>query len=105
MATKNQQEWFKKFYEGTFLIKGWKARIEEILKAFPPDKKEEMRDKLEKLGKKIGMEWARENEVRKIDTPQLQRWGDGLKKAKSKGAEALAQHIEQLNEEVDQRLA
>ena len=31
MSTQEEQEWYKKFYEGTFLAKGWKGRMEEIL--------------------------------------------------------------------------
>jgi hypothetical protein len=35
MAVKDEQEWFQKFYEGTFLIKGWKHRMKELLQAVP----------------------------------------------------------------------
>lgn len=104
MATKDQQEWYKKFYEGTFLIKGWKARMNEILKGLSPEEKGEMGNLLENLGKKIGMEWARGNDVRKIDTAQLQRWGKDLQNARQKGSEALAAQIRQLNEEVEKML-
>ena len=105
MAKKNQQEWYKKFHEGTFLVQGWKSRMKEILKGLSPPDKGEIQELLENLGKKIGMEWARENEVRKIDTPQLQQWGQALRKAKQKGPEALAERIRQLNKEVDQKLS
>ncbi len=105
MAGKNQKEWYKKFYEGTFLIKGWKDRMNEILKGLSPEDREEMADLLESLGKKIGMEWARENHVRKINTVQLQSWGNDLQSAKRKGAKALAGRIHKLNEEVDKMLA
>jgi hypothetical protein len=104
MAKKNQQEWYGKFYEGTFLVQGWKSRMKEILQGLSPEDKGEMREMLENLGKKIGMEWARENEVRRIDTPQLQSWGQALRKARQKGPEALTSRIRKLKEEVDQRL-
>jgi len=105
MANKDQQEWYKKFYEGTFLVKGWKSRVNDVLKGLSPEDKGEMGERLETLGKKIGMEWARDNDVRKIDTAQLQRWGKDLQNASQKGAKALSGQIQQLNKEVDKKLA
>ena len=105
MANKDQQGWYKKFYEGTFLVKGWKSRINEVLKGLSPEDKGEMGQLLETLGKKIGMEWARPNDVRRIDTAQLQRWGKDLQNASQKGSEALADQIQQLNGEVDKKVA
>ena len=104
MANKDQQEWYKKFYEGTFLVKGWKSRMNDVLKGLSPDDKGEMGKLLETLGKKIGMEWARENNVRKIDTAQLQRWGRDLQNARSEGPKALAGQIRRLNEQVEKML-
>ena len=105
MVEKNQQEWYKKFYEGTFLVQGWKSRIKEILKGLSIEEKKEMGELLENLGKKIGMEWAKGNDVRKIDTSQLQQWGKDLQKAGKTGTAALAGQIRKLDEEVDRRLA
>ena len=105
MVNKNQQEWYKKFYEGTFLIRGWKFRIEEILKGLLSEDQKEMGALLENLGEKIGVEWARENDVRRIDTSQLQLWGKALQKARQKSPEALVQRIRKMNQEVDQKLA
>jgi len=105
MANKDQQGWYKKFYEGTFLVKGWKSRMNDVLKGLPPKDKGEMGELLETLGKKIGMEWARDNDVRRIDTAQLQQWGKDLQNASQKGSEALADQIQQLNGEVDKKLA
>jgi hypothetical protein len=105
MANKDQQEWYKKFYEGTFLVKGWKSRTNDVLKGLSPEDKGEMGEMLETLGKKIGMEWAKPNHVRKIDTAQLQQWGNDLQKAKERGAESLAGRIRQLNDEVNKKLA
>lgn len=105
MANKDQQEWYKKFYEGTFLVKGWKSRINDVLKGLSPEEQGAMGEQLETLGKKIGMEWAKPNDVRKIDTAQLQQWGKDLQNARQKGSEALAGRIQQLNGEVDKKLA
>jgi hypothetical protein len=105
MANKDQREWYKKFYEGTFLVKGWKSRMNDVLKGLSPEDKGEMSELLESLGKKIGMEWAKPNDVRRIDTAQLQQWGKDLQNARQKGSEALAGRIQQLNGEVDKKLA
>ncbi|MBW2709281.1 MAG: hypothetical protein JRD04_08380 [Deltaproteobacteria bacterium] len=105
MANKDQQGWYQKIYEGTFLVKGWKSRINEALKGLPPEDKKEMGQRLETLGEKIGMEWARDNSVRRIDTAQLQRWGKDLQNASQKGDEVLSHQVQQLTEEVDKTLA
>ena len=105
MANKDRQEWYKKFYEGTFFVKGWKARMNEILRGLPPGERGNMSNLLEDLGKKIAMEWARENDVRKIDTFQLQKWGRDLQNARREGPKALADQIRRLNDEVEKMLA
>jgi len=105
MGTKDEEEWFHKFYEGTFLIKGWKSRMKELLQPFPSAEKEEMRDLLDNLGEKIGREWAKDNRVRRVDTPLLQRWGQDLTNAKRKGPDVLVEAIRNLDTEVDDFLA
>lgn len=105
MGTKDEEEWFRKFYEGTFLIKGWRSRMKELLELFSPDEIEEMRGLLDNLGEKIGREWARDNRVRRVDTPLLQEWGQDLKNAKRKGPDVLAEAIRNLDTEVDDLLA
>ena len=105
MENKDQKEWYRKFYEGTFLVKGWKSRINDILRGISPEDKGEMGELLETLGKRIGTEWAKDNSVRKIDTAQLQQWGNDLQDAGKKGPEALAGRIQKLNVEVDKKLA
>ena len=101
MAVKDEQEWFQKFYEGTFLIKGWKHRMQELLQAIPASDREKVEGLLEGLGRKIGREWARENRLRRIDTAALQKWGDELRSAKRKGASVLVEKIRKLDKEVD----
>lgn len=105
MGMKNEEEWFRKFYEGTFLIKGWESRMKELLHSFSPAQREEMRGQLDKLGEKIGREWAKDNSVRRVDTPLLQKWGQGLRNAKREGPDVLAETIRNLGTEVDNLLA
>jgi len=105
MGTKDEEEWFHKFYEGTFLIKGWRSRMKELLQPFPSAEKEEMRGLLDNLGEKIGREWAKNNRVRRVDTPLLQKWGQDLTNAKRKGPDVLVEAIRNLDTEVDDLLA
>jgi hypothetical protein len=105
MSTQEEQEWYKKFYEGTFLVKGWKGRMEEILQAVPSQNKEAIRDSLESLGEKIGREWSKENRVRRIDSAMLKQWGEALGRAKKIKPDILAQEIAKIGAEVDKILA
>jgi len=104
MATKKEQEWFRKFYDGTFLVKGWKARMNELLDTIPDQDKESMGFLLAELGEKIGREWAKENRVRRVDTPMLQQWGENLRAAKRMGQEELVEEIRKIDEELDEIL-
>ena len=105
MTSKHEKEWYRKFQEGTFLRRGWQSRKKDILAAVPHGKKKEVDTLLEDLGKKIGKEWAKEKHIRRIDTSMLQRWGEVLKKSKSKGPDILLADIEKLDAEVDDMLA
>ena len=105
MGTEDEEEWFRKFYEGTFLIKGWRSRMKELLQPFPPAERDQIRDLLDNLGERIGREWARDNRVRRVDTPLLQKWGQDLSSARRKGPDVLAETIRNLDTEVDDLLA
>lgn len=87
------------------LVKGWKYRMKEILDQIPDSQKHEVRPLLEQLGNKIGPEWAKENRARRIDTAMLQRWGDDLMAARSKGKDTLIETIYRIDRDVDLILA
>ncbi len=105
MVTENEQEWFQKFYNGSFLVKGWKARMEELLSNVPKDEKEQVRELLDALGKRIGSEWAKDNSIRRIDTNKLQQWGKDLELAGNEGPDALVKKIRELDNDADSILA
>ena len=50
MGTKREIEWYRKFQEGTFLIRGWQSRKKEILGAIPATEKGTVDELLDKLG-------------------------------------------------------
>ncbi len=87
------------------LVKGWKQRMKEILDQTPKAQQDEIRPLLERLGNKIGPEWARDNRVRRIDTAMLQRWGDDLLLAQKKGKTSLIETIYRIDRDVDHILA
>ena len=105
MATNDEKGWFKKFYEGTLFVKGWKHHMHEMLRQAPPGEKEKIRELLESLGKKIGYEWAKDNEIRKINTAMLQQWGNDLHKATKNGTDTLIAKLHSLDREVDDLLS
>lgn len=105
MGTKREREWYRKFQEGTFLIRGWQSRKKEILEAIPTTEKETVDELLGKLGEKIGKEWARNRHVRRIDTATLQKWGERLRKSQKKGSDMLVAEIRELDTKVDEIIA
>ena len=105
MTSKREQEWYKKFHEGTFLVKGWKAQMRALLKDYQGDEREALGNRLSDLGEKIGREWAKDNAVRRIDTANLERWGARLTSARKRGPHALTAEIRNIADRVDEILS
>jgi len=104
-VNRKNNKWLRTFYEGSFLIKGWNARVREISKSVPPENMAEIQTLLENLGEKIGQEWAIDNNVRKIDNTMLRQWGDELRLSKENGTANLIQTINKIEKAADQILA
>ena len=96
-----EKSWFKTFQEGNILSMGWQAIAAEILEKTSPEHRQDLKVSLETLGRKIGMEWCRQNRVRKVDTSMLQEWGDLLRKTAKKNPQRLVQTITFINQELD----
>jgi hypothetical protein len=101
MVSQDEKKWLKKFYEGTFLVKGWNARSKELVKSFEGSQRTEICRLLEALGGRIGGEWAKDNSIRRIDTEMLQHWGETLKVAKGQGPQELMDQIQSIDSEID----
>lgn len=99
----NEEEvsWFKVFQEGNLLVDGWQKISAEILAKTPAGHRKNQEIALANLGKKIGMEWCRANDVRKVDTSMLQDWGGLLRKTAKKNPQQLAQAIATIDQELD----
>ena len=69
-----------------------------------PSQQKEQQEALYELGDKIGREWAKNNEVRKINTNMLKKWGKILEDAATNQPEKLAIAIADVNSQVDAAL-
>ena len=99
--TPEEKSWFKVFQDGNILAMGWQEISTEILARTSMDNRQEQRVALESLGRKIGMEWSRQNRVRKVNTSMLQEWGGMLRKTAKKNPQQLAQAITYINQELE----
>ena len=104
MRKTSEEENFRKFLRGTFLIKGWNARVKEILQKVPSEEKNATEHLLFELGKKIGREWARDKKVRKIDSTMLHAWGKELKSAAEESPQRLVNKLKHIEQEVEKIL-
>ena len=102
--TAEERKWFRVFQEGNFLAEGWQAITEKILAHTPEAERAERRAALERLGYKIGLEWSKNNDIRKIDTRMLQEWGGRLKKVAKNNPEQIPALIASINQELDRIL-
>lgn len=96
-----EKSWFKVFQEGNLLVNGWQKISTEILAKTPAEQRQTQKIALENLGKKIGMEWCRPNEIRKVNTSMLQEWGSLLQKTARQNPKQLARAIAFIDQELD----
>jgi len=99
--TPEERKWYKTFQEGTFLIAGWQEISKEILENTPPELREHQRQRLEQLGRIIGMEWCKDNAVRRVDNKMLKEWGEALKKTARTNPEHLPEVIASIDEQLN----
>jgi hypothetical protein len=69
-------EWVVRFYEGSeFMALGWNAITESVLVDLAKAPRAQLSRQLDALGQAISGEWAKDNQVRRIDTAMLSLWG------------------------------
>ncbi|MDU9048615.1 MAG: hypothetical protein Q3M30_07170 [Candidatus Electrothrix sp. Rat3] len=99
--SEDEKEWFTTFQEGTFYVQGWKEITSEILgKIQQENKREELQRSLNYLGIRIGCEWSKNNDVRKINTDMLEQWGSELQKAAEDNPDKLPIVIADIRQKV-----
>ncbi|MCI5162286.1 MAG: hypothetical protein D3917_09765 [Candidatus Electrothrix sp. AX5] len=98
---KDEKEWFTTFQEGTFYVQGWKEITSEVLgKVQQKSKKDELQRSLTRLGIRIGCEWSKKNDVRKINTDMLEQWGSELQKVAEDNPDKLPMVIADIRQKV-----
>ena len=95
-----EQKWFETFQKGTFYARGWRDITAELLAKAPAETKDSLKKSLEELGKKIGREWSKNNNIRKIDNEMLQRWGGQLQEVAEQEPTRIVQVVASLNQKV-----
>ncbi len=96
-----EKSWYIKFKEGVLFFDGWNTISNKILSVFPVEAQEEKRASVQRLGIKIGTEWCRENEIRKINTNMLKAWGSRIREAVDLGALETETVLKEIETEVD----
>jgi hypothetical protein len=109
--------WVNAFYNGhaeTFLgvvvlsDPSWTARGKQIVgKIRPDERKQQVQKMLNAVGKDIAKEWAKDNKARKINSTDLENWGERMKKAAERddgSGEEIKKVILSVQEEVRRRL-
>jgi len=100
-----EKNWFLKFQNGIPFFDGWKDISQNIISNFPEEEKKKIKTNLKKLGDKIGIEWAKDNAIRKIDTDMLRGWGKKIKKSLDKGFKQVFETVHRVDREVDEVLS
>ena len=98
----DEREWFFTFLKGNFFSDGWELISAEILMNTLADEREEQKVRLDDLGYKIGREWCKGNDNRKIHTSMLRKWGRELQKSAADAPELLTETIQRIDQEVNE---
>ncbi len=99
-----EKKWFKAFQEGNMLAAGWQQISADLLASTPAEEHPAQVVALENLGLKIGQEWSRPNDIRKIDNSMLRKWGSLLKKTARENPQQLASTIASIDQQLDDLL-
>ncbi|MEX1196251.1 MAG: hypothetical protein WEB57_00105 [Pseudohongiellaceae bacterium] len=75
--------WVRRFYEGRPGILGWNDITESVVQDMDRAQRSAVDDLGNRLGRRIAAEWAKANEVRRIDTAMLSLWGSIMVTAES----------------------
>lgn len=96
---KEHWDWVQTFYKGkTFPpVPGWGSREKDLVAKAP-----QARADVERIGRALASEWAKDNGVRKVSTNDLQSWGKRFTDA-AKTPEGLAAALKEVEAELAKR--
>lgn len=96
--------WVARFYQGWALAPtGWLAVERQTLEGVHPGRRSVLAHKLARLGRRIAAEWAKHEQVRRIDTRSLMVWAGVAREAQGDGREELV--IERIARDVEALLS
>jgi len=101
---KEAQEWFSTFQEGGMLFDGWKDISDKVINNVPENEKVQTKLQMLALGVRMGCEWSKENDIRKISTKMLKNWGKDIRKAVDNRPHEIPLVINRIECEVDELL-
>lgn len=97
-------EWTLSFYQGNLAYQsGWLDIESVVLNTATPQDAGRLDAQLNDLGAAIGVEWAKHNRVRLIDSRMLALWGSALQLAEN--SEQQKRSIEQISRDVNELLS
>ena len=96
--------WYAKFQKGGFFYNGWQQISEDVVAKVANEEKLKARIIMLTLGVKIGCEWSKENDVRKITTPMLRKWGKKLRSSVAESPDSILVVINTIEYEVNELL-
>jgi hypothetical protein len=76
-------QWVLRFYQGSGMVPGWLNMTAQVQKRLSPEHWQRVRPRLQQLGRSIGGEWAKDNDIRKLNTRAAAVWRDALLEALS----------------------
>lgn len=97
--------WVVRFYKGWKLYQdGWQMTTRDIVASAEGEtKKQRLENKLDRLGKMISGEWAKNTEDRAIRSRELSIWGQALSESLDRGREE--QFVDRVTKDVSALLA
>lgn len=90
--------WITRFYEGNALTPGWLGLTEQLLERLDESQHAEVSERMYQLGARIGREWAKDNEVRLLNTRNAAVWRDALRESAVRGD--IHEYITQVENDV-----
>lgn len=98
-------KWYNKFQKGGLFFDGWQDISEDVVAKVPEEEKLKTRVTMQVLGDKIGTEWCKNNDIRKISTDMLKEWGSQLRKAVASSSTEITPVLHSIEYEVDRLLS
>jgi hypothetical protein len=100
--------WIQSFYNGNILVQGWTGRARWLLADLETSPVlERLQARVSVMGRAIASEWAKDSDVRRINTTDLRAWGklmeQGKERDEGRGTE-IGQVIDAIESEYRQKM-